>query len=78
MDASLLYKMLTYNLFFVSLSLHSIDSWQTDEKLHTELQSGMTLEAKKIDASETMNNYVKSPQRRIWKRMHHIKNKRIQ
>jgi hypothetical protein len=37
MDASLL--ILTYNLFFVSLSLHLIDSRQTGEKLRTELES---------------------------------------
>jgi hypothetical protein len=44
MDASLL--ILTYGLFFVSLSLHLIDSRQTDEKLRTELQNGMMLEPK--------------------------------
>jgi hypothetical protein len=42
------YLFFTYNLLFflVSLSLHPIDSIQTDEKLHAELQSGTTLEAK--------------------------------
>jgi hypothetical protein len=50
MDASLL--ILTYGLFFVSLSLHLIDSRQTDEKLRTELQNGMALESKRCPICE--------------------------
>jgi hypothetical protein len=56
MDALLL--ILTYNLFFVSLSLHLIDSRQTDKKLHTELKNRTTLESKKIDVSETMASCI--------------------